>query len=100
VKQNKPSENTFLNRCAQFERDERKNATSPDPKKTTATPKVAEKDQNPYLRARLEVLKKYPAWRREEIGEMERTGNINNRYYSDFVHEVTLLGDTYMPFTL
>jgi len=50
--------------------------------------------KNPYIRARIMVLKKYPQWRRNELRDMEQSGNINNKFYDEFVHEVAILGDT------
>jgi hypothetical protein len=50
--------------------------------------------KNPYIRARIMVLEKLPAWRKKELAEMEQTGNINNKYYEEFVREVASLGDT------
>lgn len=49
---------------------------------------------NPYVRARIMILEKMPALRRNEIAEMEKTGNINNSHYEEFVHEVRKLGDS------
>lgn len=48
---------------------------------------------NPYVRARVQVLQKMPETKRNEIEKMEKTGNINNRTYEAFVHQVTVLGD-------
>ena len=50
-------------------------------------------DQNPYIRARHQVLSKYPNWRRNEIAEMEKTGNLNNHFYDAFIKDVSDLGD-------
>jgi hypothetical protein len=49
--------------------------------------------KNPYIRARIMVLQKYPAWRRAEIGTMEQNGNLNNKFYEEFVRAVAELGD-------
>jgi hypothetical protein len=51
--------------------------------------------KNPYVRARVAVLRKYPEWRRNEIRDMEQSGNINNKKYAEFVHEVAVLGDQF-----
>ena len=88
---NRPFE-TYQNRVAAFEAQQKQSA----PAKTAAPTKPTD-TQNPYLRARIEILNKYPEWRRNEVREMERTGDINNAHYDAFVHEVALLGDTYMP---
>lgn len=67
------------------------------PKKQDETPRLntalAAASKNPYVRARAQVLMKYPEWRRKEIATMERTGNTDNKHYEDFVHEVATLGD-------
>jgi len=60
-------------------------------KKLDATLSLSSK--NPYVRARIVILQKLPAWRRNEIAEMEKTGNIDNKFYEEFVHEVAILGD-------
>lgn len=48
---------------------------------------------NPYIQARHQILSKYSEWRRNEIAEMEKTGNTDNRHYTDFTHDVMVLGD-------
>jgi len=58
------------------------------------TKTLAISSKNPYLRARIQILEKMPSWRKKEIAEMERTGNINNQFYDDFVHQVAMLGDS------
>lgn len=63
-----------------------------DHKKMTSPPPVT--SDNPYLRARVKILNGYPDWKKREIAEMERTGNIHNRIYEDFVTEVNRLGGT------
>jgi hypothetical protein len=84
-------ENTLDNRVAQFERDQK---TVSVPKKKGRRPtSLPPSSGNPYIQARHEVLSKYSEWRRNEIAVMEKTGNIDNRYYNDFVHEVAILGD-------
>ena len=50
-------------------------------------------NQNPYVQARHQVLSKYPQWRRNEIAEMEKTGNLDNKFYADFVKDVSIEGD-------
>lgn len=49
--------------------------------------------KNPYIRARIMVLKKFPAWRRSEIGTMEQNGDTDNKFYLEFVKAVAELGD-------
>ncbi len=95
----KPSE-TYQNRVAQFEQSEKlKQDTEDLHKQAGVKQKVATalNRDNPYLRARNEVLEKYSAWRRNEIAEMERLGNVNNKHYAEFCHDVAVLGDQYMP---
>ena len=55
---------------------------------------LAASSKNPYARARAQVLSKMAAWKRKEIEEMEKTGNLNNDRYKDFIAEVAKLGDT------
>lgn len=55
---------------------------------------VATSMDNPFFRARIQILAKYPAWRKSEIERMERDNNKDNRYYDEFVREVAALGDT------
>ena len=64
----------------------------------TATPVVEAKKlkittDNPYVQARLTVLKKYPQWKQVELTKMEECGNLNNRHYEQFVKEVIELGN-------
>lgn len=54
---------------------------------------LAATDSNPYIRARAQILKAMPGWRQREIETMEASGDINNRFYEDFVKSVTDLGN-------
>lgn len=96
MKPNKPYENTYENRVAQFKKEEKIAAVAQKQRKTTVTTSSTD-TKNPYLRARIEILNNYPEWRKNEIIEMERIKNTDNRAYNDFVHDVAVLGDTYMP---
>lgn len=62
---------------------------APTKKKTDLPPT----NHNPYVQARHQVLSKYPEWRRNEVAEMEKTGNLNNQFYDAFIKEVSVLGD-------
>jgi hypothetical protein len=62
---------------------------APTKKKTDLPPT----NQNPYVQARHQILSKYPEWRRKEVAEMEKTGNLNNQFYDAFIKEVSVLGD-------
>jgi hypothetical protein len=86
-------DNDLQSRIAQFELDQKKNPV-PSPKPKTKTPSSPPSSANPYLQARNKILADYSEWRRNEIAEMEKTGDINNRFYNDFVHEVAILGDS------
>lgn len=46
-----------------------------------------------YKQAKERVLNDYPKWRKEEILQMERDGNTENRYYDDFVRNVIALAE-------
>ena len=82
------------NRVAQFMKKEQLQSNT----RTETKPITKALDvENPYLKARLKILSDYKEWRRNEILEMERTMNIDNPHYDSFVHEVAILGDTYMP---
>lgn len=48
---------------------------------------------NPYVRARVMILEKLSPLAKNELAEMEKTGNINNKKYEMFVHQVAVLGD-------
>lgn len=71
--------------------------TEATPVKKTAKSKlsanIATSSSNPYTKARMMVLEKLPEWRRKELARMEKTGDINNRFYHDFISEVMTLGD-------
>lgn len=55
---------------------------------------LATLSKNPYIRARIQILEKMIGWKKKEIIEMEQTGNIHNKFYDDFVHQVAILGDS------
>ncbi len=63
------------------------------PKKLEDT--LAAKSTNPYIRARVEILKKYPLWKKHEMESYERNGKTDNRHYEQFVREVRELGDSF-----
>jgi hypothetical protein len=98
VKPNKPLTD-YNNRVAQFQKEEQLKIDAEMLRQKAGVSKQVKAldTQNPYLRARIEILTKYPEWRRKEVQEMERTGDINNKFYLDFVHDVAVLGDTFMP---
>ena len=58
-----------------------------------SAPVVVEKSTNPYVMARMQVLKELPAWKRHEIEDMEKNKNTRNQHYQDFVKSVAQLGD-------
>jgi hypothetical protein len=92
VKPNKPYVNTFVNRCAQFERDEQK---TPTPVIPTPAPPIEEKITcNPYSIARTRVLAGYEPWRRYEVLTLETSKDLDNAHYTSFVKDVANLGDT------
>ena len=93
--QYKEDENIFDNRVAQFERDQKKISVEEAPalKKTVKKAGSVAYSGNPYMQARQKVLEGYPEWRRIEVATMEKTGDVNNRFYADFVQSVVTLGD-------
>lgn len=93
----KEEENTFDNRVYQFEQDQKRVANAAAPKETVKQTKktsIPPSSGNPYIQARHKILEEYPEWRRTEIATMEKTGDIDNRHYDDFVREVAILGDS------
>lgn len=67
-------------------------------KQQEAMPKSAPKAEtpksnNPYVIARETILNKMDKFCRNEILEMERTGNKDNRIYNEFITEVRKEGD-------
>ncbi len=72
-----------------LEEEERLKSPPPPPE-----PIKLVKGKNPYSLAKDIIIRKLPAWKRREIEEMEKTGNINNRTYDDFIRQVHDLGDT------
>lgn len=66
---------------------------SEKPEVIEALNKDVKQANNPYFQARMTVLGKYPEWRRNEINNMEKEGNLSNRFYADFVTQVSTLGD-------
>ena len=54
---------------------------------------TGETSTNPYIKARIQVLKTLKPWRRSEIETMEREKNIDNKFYQEFVDMVITLGD-------
>lgn len=54
---------------------------------------LAAGDPNPYVRARAQVLSKMTDAEHKRIEEMEKTGDTKNHMYSNFISEVSKLGD-------
>ena len=57
-------------------------------------------EKNPFIKAKNIILNKWKGnintlWKYNEIVNMEKSGNVNNRFYDDFIHEVRLLGETF-----
>ena len=75
---------------AEEEKTNKKPLESPAKKLETA---LGEKSNNPYIKARIQILKKYPEWKRDEVLKMEEKKNTNNRFYEEFCREVTDLGN-------
>jgi hypothetical protein len=51
-------------------------------------------DNNPYVRARNQILSKMKENDRKMIERMEEEDDTNNRTYENFTHQVAELGDT------
>lgn len=88
------NDNTLSNRIQQFQLDQMQTTVAATPavvqKKTDPLPSTS---QNAYVQARCKILTGYTPFKRQEIADMEKTGDINNRFYAEFVHEVAVLGD-------
>ena len=54
---------------------------------------LGESSDNPYIKARTQILKKMNQWQQAEIARMEKDGDINNRHYDAFVRHVREKGD-------
>ncbi len=87
-----PLENTYSNRVAKFKKDQK--ASAPIVNKMTEKSKPVS-TENPYLRARNEILDKYPNWKKKEVQTMEAGNDLNNPHYLEFVKEVAELGDSF-----
>lgn len=72
---------TYKNRVSEFEKKEIK---KPLPKAEIHSQSF----QNPYAKARVQVLANCKEGRRIEIMAMERDGNINNRWYDQFIADI------------
>jgi hypothetical protein len=84
-----------------LEQDEKKPSpvVKPSVLPVPTSPMLSSDSKNPYIKAIIQLLnqwKKDPrtAWKAEEIENMKKKKNTNNRHYDEFVHEVRLLGDT------
>lgn len=86
---NRPPE-TYANRCAQFLKEEQLKTDAATLRSKGKAPKHpdAVAGENPYLQARLKVLAAYKEDRKIELAAMERDGNINNRFYAQFIVDV------------
>lgn len=51
--------------------------------------------KNPYIRARIQVLKDLATDRRDYILKLESEGHLNDRRYTEFVKMVATLGDRF-----
>lgn len=77
--------------------EENKSENKPITKNTNSKPLEAKSanEVNPYIRARNDILNKMGAFEKKEIETMEREGNLDNRIYNNFVHQVRLIADAY-----
>ena len=82
--------NTYVNRVAEFEQQQKQHA--PCATNVIISPPSGN-SKNPYRIARETVLNNFPEWRRNEVLGMERSGNLDNSHYMQFVKEVAEEGD-------
>lgn len=92
MKPNKPSD-TYANRVAQFEADERRKAAEVQPELPPL--QIPSTSENPFVRARVDVLNKYSEFKRREIEQMEKTGDKSNRVYEEFIADVAQAAERY-----
>jgi len=88
----KPFE-SYEKRIAEIKASELPQNSVTKPTAKTLVPKL----ENPYQRARNEILTNYSREHRAEILAYERDNNLDNRFYAEFCHDVAVLGDQYMP---
>ena len=65
------------------------------PKTITKTITKISNSNNPYLRAKIKILADMASNFRCEILELEKTNNLDHRFYNEFVEKVADLGDQY-----
>ncbi len=102
-------ENTFANRVKQFEQDEQRQkgpaaGTLPSPQASIIAQKgpseascgeIGVEIVNPYKRARLELLAKVEPVAKAKIIKMEKTGDLDNRIYNEFIAGIARLAEKY-----
>ena len=59
--------------------------------------KLGSMSDDPYVKARVEILNGMGEFERKEIERMEKTNDLNNRWYEDFCHKVRVLADWKYP---
>lgn len=97
MKQNDRQSQTYENRVAQFLKDEKLRSDAATLRSRGKAPKHPDivASENPYLKARIQVLNGYKEDRRIELAALERDGNINNRFYDAFIADIVIAaGDT------
>ena len=81
---------SYKNRVSQFEKQEKLKTDADTLRSKGKAPKHPDKiaEENPYLKARVQVLKSYPEGRKIELAAMERDGNVDNRHYAKFIIDI------------
>lgn len=98
---NSPSQNTYNNRVAQFEADEKKAKAAEKHAAKAATaiekktlPSDIKSMSNAYCVAYNKVLAELPAWKRTEIIGIIKDKDYDNRFYEEFIIQVLqVVGD-------
>ncbi len=75
-------------------KEENKNPQVEKKKKQSKKISVKGDQNNPYVKAKKQILSKMENWKREEIIQMEKDGDLDNKFYIAFVKEVAILGDS------
>ena len=86
-----PSQNTFTNRVAQFEKQQKVAAPVAPLKSTPNLPLLPTTDYyQRYVEARSKVLASYPEEDKMAILKMEKNGNTDNREYDRYVCDLLI----------
>lgn len=86
--------NTYENRVAAWEKKNQPVEATKKPKKRLSKKQKA-LQENPYYRARNDLLESFEEWKTKRILRYESEGNTDDASYYDFIKRVAKLGDKY-----